>query len=255
MNATSTGFKDHFSNLAESYARYRPSYPPELFSYLSAQAPDRECAWDCATGTGQAAVALGAHFDRVIATDASATQVRGGEPHPRVEYRVAPAEASGLADRSVDLVTVAQAVHWFDLPRFSAEADRVLRPRGLLAIWCYGHVQLNDPAAQRLVEHYYSETVGPYWPPERRMVEDGYRGMTLPFPEERTPEFVVRRSLNLEQLIGYLGTWSATRRCAEFTGVNPLPELSRAVAAVWGSPEEPREVRWPLSVRVCRKPN
>src|SRR5262245_38403499 len=126
-----TSFKDHFSTVASNYALYRPRYPAELFAYLATLVPTCEFAWDCATGSGQAAVALAAHFKRVIATDASATQIANGETHPRVEYRVAPAEQSGLAAASVDLLTVAQALHWFDLPRFFVEANRVLRPRGV----------------------------------------------------------------------------------------------------------------------------
>lgn len=247
-------FKDHFSGSAADYARYRPRYPDALFAHLAALPPARTAAWDCATGSGQAAVALARHFPRVIATDASAEQLAHAEPHPRVEYRTAPAEQSRVPDESVDLVTVAQALHWFDQDAFHGEATRVLRPGGVLAAWCYGRMELPRLALQRTVDRFYTEIVGPYWPPERRWIEEGYRTLRLPFPELAAPAFAMEARLSLDALVGYLGTWSATRRCHQATGRDPLPQLRDALARDWPAPEEPRRVRWPLALRIARRP-
>ncbi len=249
----SEGFQDHYSNVAPNYARYRPRYPEELFEYLAALAPARDLAWDCATGNGQAAVGLAAHFKRVVATDASTSQIANARPHPGVDYRVAPAEQSGLANDSVDLISVAQALHWFATPGFFAEARRVLRAKGVLAAWCYGQMQIANPDAQRALDKYYAETVGPYWPPERRLIEEGYRTMAFPFQEIRAPRFTMKASLTLEELAGYLGTWSATRRYIQGTGQNPVPSLVRELADAWAAGGARQAVAWPLSLRIGRK--
>lgn len=249
-----TGFKDHFSGTAAEYARFRPRYPDALFAHLATLPPQRTSAWDCATGSGQAAVALARHFRRVVATDASAEQVAHAEPHPGVEYRTAPAERSGLPDASVDLVTVAQALHWFDRPAFYAEAARVLRPGGILAVWCYGAMEVPSPALQRTLDRFYGETVRPHWPPERELIEEGYRSIRLPFPELPPPAFRIEARFTLDALIGYVGTWSATQRYRESTGRDPLPGLREALARDWPEPAEPRIVRWPLALRIGRPP-
>lgn len=247
-----TEFTDHFSGAAAEYARFRPRYPAALFSYLASLVPREAVAWDCATGSGQAAVALAAHLSRVIATDASAEQIAHAEHHPRVEYRVAAADRSGLEAASVELVTVAQALHWFDLPAFYAEAQRVLRPGGVLAVWCYGHMALPNAALQNVLDHFYSVTVGPYWPPERTLVEAGYGSLHFPFDDVASPAFVMEMQTSLDGLLGYLGTWSATQRYIQATGHDPVPELGREVAKHWGDPQAQGVVRWPLSLRVGR---
>jgi len=194
-------FKDHFSRHAASYAGHRPDYPAALFDYLAARAGAHELVWDVATGNGQAAHGLVRHFARVSATDASAEQIREAMPHPRITYRVAPAEASGLEPASVDLITVAQALHWFDLPRFYTEARRVLRPGGLIAMWCY-HLMSVSTEVDRVLEHFYADTIGPDWPPERRLVEDGYRSLEFPFAEiQDAPFFSIERIWSVEQVL------------------------------------------------------
>jgi ubiquinone/menaquinone biosynthesis C-methylase UbiE len=253
QSQVSEWFQDHYSNVAASYARYRPRYPQALFEHLAALAPARDLAWDCATGNGQAAAGLAAHFKRVVATDASHAQIANAQPHPGVDYRVAPAEQSGLATDSVDLISVAQALHWFDLPRFFAEARRVLRAKGVLAAWCYGQMQIPNPDAQRALDKYYAETVGPYWPPERRLIEAGYRTIAFPFEKIRAPRFTMKASFTLEELAGYLGTWSATRRYIQATGQNPVPSLARELASAWGDGGARQEIAWPLSLRIGRK--
>ena len=160
-------FKDHFSDQASDYARFRPNYPHELFAYLGSLVLARECAWDCGTGSGQAAVALAEFFDRVVATDASEKQILSATKSSRVEYPIAPAENSGLSSHSLDLIAVAQALHWFDLDAFYMEAKRVLKPDGILAVWCYGLLEIG-PEIDAIINRFYREIVGPYWPPERK---------------------------------------------------------------------------------------
>ncbi len=247
-----TGFSDHFGAVAGSYADFRPGYPPELFAWLAAQCAGHELAWDCGAGSGQASVALAAHFARVHATDASADQVAHAEPHPCVEYRVAPAEQSGLPDRSADLVTVAQALHWFDLPAFYAEVRRALKPGGVIAAWTYGvHVTEGDDV-NAVVRHFYEHVVGPCWPPERRHVENGYRELPFPFTRIAAPEFTMQVRWPLAQLLGYLGSWSATARYRKLNGSDPLPALRQQLLPLWGDPAQARSVSWPLSLLAGR---
>ena len=244
-------FRDLFTQGAAAYAAWRPRYPGALFDFLARQAPGRALAWDCATGNGQAALSLAVHFDRVIATDASAAQLAEATPHEHVEYRVALAEASGIAPGTVDLVTVAQALHWLDREAFFAEARRVLVPGGIVAVWCYALVTV-EPRIDALLERFRTETVGDYWPPGRELVESGYRTIDFPFDELATPPLSIERRLSLNDLGAYLRTWSATRRCVEHTGRDPVPTLLAELRPLWGDPDEPRVVRWPLHARVGR---
>ena len=242
-------FRDHFSRAAAGYASFRPHYPDALFDFVAARAPGLDLAWDCGTGSGQAALGLAHHFKRVVATDASATQIAHATPHSAVEYRVAPAERSGLADRSVDLVTAAQALHWFDIAAFWAEVRRVLVPGGVLAVWCYDLLEVG-PDVDRILRRFYSETVGPFWPPERRLVETGYRTVPFPFVELPVPTFGMEHAMTLSQLGGYVRTWSATIRYMDARGRDPVDALLEELAPLWG---EARTTRWPLAVRAGRQ--
>jgi SAM-dependent methyltransferase len=244
-------FADHFSAIAPGYASYRPRYPEELFEYLAEVAPRRDLAWDCGAGSGQATLALVRHFAAVIATDASARQLAEAPQHPRVEQRVAPAESSGIADASIDLVAVAQALHWFDLERFFGEARRVLVPGGVLAVWTYGLQRVDGGAIDQLLHRFYHETIGPYWAPERRLVESGYSTIAMPFEDFEVPSFAMTALWTLPELLGYLRTWSATRRYVEELGHDPVGPLEQKVAAHWGDAER-RVVEWPMAVRAGR---
>ncbi|HMJ06437.1 MAG TPA: class I SAM-dependent methyltransferase [Chthoniobacterales bacterium] len=244
-------FKDHFSGHAAEYARFRPVYPAALFAYLASLAPEHNRAWDCATGNGQAARGLAHHFQLVTATDASAEQIAKAEPHERVEYRIAPAEKSGLDASSIDLVTVAQALHWFDITAFLGEVQRVLKPRGIVAVWAYNLLTICPPV-DRLVQEFYAETTGPYWPPERALVESGYSALAFPFEELAPPAFEMEAHWRLEQLLGYLRTWSATQKFVAARGFDPVDALGERMRESWGERGEERLVRWPLTLRVGR---
>ena len=244
-------FHDHFSGHAEDYARFRPTYPVALYAFLAGTVDARETAWDCATGNGQAAVGLAAHFARVIATDASSPQIAHAAAHPRVEYRVADATASGLPDASVDLVAVAQALHWFDTPAFYAEVRRVVKPGGVCAAWGYGLMRVT-PAVDAAVEHFYREVVGPYWPPERAHLEQEYRTLGYPFAELTAPAFAMETTWSLAGLLGYLATWSAAKRYAKTVGTDPLEHIAANLARAWGPTHTRRAITWPLYLRIGR---
>ena len=244
-----TKFKDHFSGHAVEYAKFRPHYPDELFEYLALISPRHELAWDCATGNGPAAVGLARHFDSVIATDASAQQIASAEPNDRISYRVAPAEASGIDSASVDLILVAQALHWFDIDRFFTEAKRVLKENGALAISSYYVLEI-APEIDAIIWEFYRETTGPFWPPERELVETDYKSIRFPFAELSPTRFEMRERWNLHQLAGYLRTWSATQKFIGARGFDPVDSVAEGLWTVWKNPEEVREIKWPLHLRV-----
>ena len=244
---------DHFSPVATHYAQFRPRYPAELFSWLATQVAARDLAWDCAAGSGQASVDLAAHFQQVIATDISAAQLDAAPIHSKISYRVAPAEASGLPSHSVDLICVAQAMHWFDLERFYAEVNRVLTPAGRLAAWTYGLFSIEGKAVNECVDHFYTHTLHAYWPAERVHVASGYRTLPFPFDEITPPDFQMHTQWTLAQLLGYLRSWSASSRYQQHTGLDPVDALTPELLPLWGNPDEPRRIRWPLALRVGHK--
>lgn len=244
-------FADHFSGHADDYARYRPDYPQALFLWLAGICPVRQLAWDCACGNGQAAVGLAHYFDRVIATDASENQIRNAIAAAKVEYRVATAEQSGLDSNSVDLITVAQALHWFDLDAFFTEARRVLKPGGVLAVWSYGLTHV-DPEIDAVIHYLYSDLVGSYWPMERRRVETGYADIAFPFSEIAPEDFAMEAEWTLDELTGYLRTWSAVKLYLADKGIDPVAEVEPALNKLWGEDQSRKTIRWPLNLRVGR---
>lgn len=246
------GFHDHFSTLAERYAGFRPQYPAALFDHLATLVAPETVVWDCAAGSGQASVDLASRFARVVATDASEEQIAAAKPHPKVEFRVALAEQSRLDDAAVGLVTVAQAVHWFDLPRFYAEVQRVLTPDGVLAVWCYGINQVEGDDVNERVQHFYAHTLDSHWPPERRLVEAGYRTLPFPLVELPAPPLRIELSWNLKELLGYFSSWSATNRYISANKHDPLVPLAAELAPLWGDAHRPRRVTWPISMRIGR---
>jgi SAM-dependent methyltransferase len=251
-NASGAGsFQDHFAPQAGQYAAFRPSYPAAMIAAIAAHAPRRDCCWDVGTGSGQAAVMLAEHFTRVEATDASASQIAHAMPNPRVRYRVAPAERVPFDDASVDAVTIAQALHWFNLGEFYAEVRRVASPGAIIAAWSYGNIEV-DAAVDAVVRWFYEERVGSYWPPERRHVEDRYTSLAFPFPRVELPAPSIEAMLDREALTGYISTWSALKRAREREGGDPLDEFRERLARVWPDASSSRRVCWPMIVLAGR---
>jgi len=244
-------FKDHFSRQSAAYSRYRPGYPPELIDWVASQAPDRRLAVDCATGSGQAAIALAARFEAVIALDGSLSQLLNAVPRPNVAYVAALAERLPLRDASVSLVAAAQAAHWFDFERFHAECRRVLVPGGVVAAWTYEKFRV-DEAVDAVIDDFYERVLGEFWPPERRYVEQGYRMLPFPWREEPVPAFALETTWDLEQVVGYLGSWSSVQRYRDRHGRDPLPDLRGPLGSAWGG-TGPRRLCWPIHLRLGRR--
>lgn len=241
-------FPDHFSGHAASYASARPSYPPELFAWLSAHAPrgSPRRAWDCGCGNGQASVALGAHFESVIATDPSVPQLANARAAGGVSYVAATSEQSPIAAGSIDLITIAQALHWFRLDEFYAEARRVARSGALIAAWSYGRTII-DPAVDAAITRFHFETLADWWPPERRFVDEGYASLPFPFARVAVPAFEMQQHWTRRDLLGYVGTWSAVAAMRRATNGDPVADLDRILEPLWPD-HEARTVRWPLVV-------
>ncbi|MDH4584360.1 class I SAM-dependent methyltransferase [Pseudomonas sp. BN415] len=240
-----------FTRNSDAYRANRPTYDPALIAWLSQQAPDLSLAWDCGCGTGQATQDLARHFQRVVGTDISASQLARAEPAANIDYRYEPAERTSLADACVSLTLVAQALHWFDLERFYAQVRRVSKPGGLLAVISYNLTQI-APEVDALVSHLYHDILGSYWAEERKHVEQGYR--TLPFPFERieVPPFTLDAEWDLTRLLGYLESWSAMATYQAAHGSNPLDPLRERFQQAWGDPASTRRVSWPLVVNLGR---
>ena len=244
-------FKDHFSGDAEGYARFRPTYPDGLFDWLASLAKGHELAVDAACGTGQASLGLTSHFDLVVGLDASSAQISRCPATEGVRFRVARAESTGLPEDSTDLLTVAQALHWLDLGAFYPEARRILRPGGLLAAWTYERFQTGAAPVDRIIDEFYEDQLGPFWPPERRHVAAGYQDLPFPFEEITAPAMEMTAEWNLEQVMGYLGTFSAVGRLVAAGHPDPLPRLNRRLLAHW---ESTHRVVWPIRIRAGRMP-
>lgn len=243
-------FQDLFSKHAACYAQARPGYPAELFDYLAGLCVEHKLVWDVGTGSGQAAIGLAEHFEKVVATDASEGQLAHATAHPRVEYRVALAEEADLPAGSIDLVTIAQALHWFRFDTFYANVRRVVKPSGIIAAWTY-HICRVEPKIDDVCRRLYRDITGPYWAADRKWVEERYETVPFPFEEVRpTPTFECRENWTLAQYVGYLSSWSATQKFKEHRGYDPLTEVADDLAAAWGDANIRRLVWWPIHLRV-----
>ena len=242
-----------FARGGRSYALYRPDYPPELPAFLACTSPGRGVAVDVGCGNGQLTVQLAEHFSKVIGTDPSADQIAHATSHDRVEYFRAPAERQPVPDQTADLITAAQAAHWFDMPAFCAEVRRIARSEAVVALIAYGVLRVHGNEVDRIVQAFYRDVIGPYWPPARRHVENGYRELYFPFRAVATPALAIERNWRLPDLLGYVGTWSAVQAAGKAMGRPVIADFHAAMAAAWGGdPDAPRRVTWPLSLRVGR---
>lgn len=242
-------FKDHFSKGSDDYAAYRPSYPLDLVNELADLCATQNRVLDCGCGTGQLSVLLAKRFAEVIATDASSAQIDKARKEANVNYQVALAEHSGLADESVDLITVAQAAHWLDLDKFYKEVQRIARPNGILALITYGVLHV-EGAIDTLIQQFYYQTIGPYWPAERQHVEDGYQSLPFPFTEIKVATVNMEEFWSLDELLGYFNTWSAVKEAEKVLGSSPVDQLRVVLLSEWGDPEDKKRISWPLSIRA-----
>ena len=242
---------DHFSGHSAEYAKARPTYPVELYAWLATLTEKHDLVWDAGCGNGQASVGLAEYYARVVGTDISPQQIAEARPHRNVEYRVGDEGSSGLPDHSADLITTAQAAHWFDLDRFAAECRRVGKPGGVVAVWGYGLTKL-APEIDVIVQRFFSEKVGPFWPSGREHLENEYRTLEIPFEPIKAPAFAMKKTWDLREFTDYVGTWSAVQRYGKAKSEDPIPELFHSLSALWGP--HARTVTWPLYLRIGRLP-
>ena len=243
--------RNWFDQGGQAYARFRPEYPPELAAFLAGLAPDRRLAVDAGCGNGQLTGLLAPHFDSVVGIDPSADQLANAAPDKRIDYRLAPAEQIPVADGSTSLITAAQAAHWFDLSAFYREVRRIGCPGAILALVSYGVLTL-DGAINARFQAFYRDEIGPYWPPERQLVDTGYATIAFPFDELAAPPLSIQCEWSLPQFMGYLATWSAVRSAREAGREDLLMGFAEEFGAAWGNPGVARRVRWPLNLRVGR---
>lgn len=255
MSDAVVDFPDHFSSLAEDYARFRPQYPAALFDRIASEAPSRSTSWDCATGNGQAAVALAERFREVVATDASAQQIANAAPHPRIRYGVEPAERTTLPDQHVDAVVVGAALHWLDHRVFFEEVGRVAKPGAVFAAFTYTtHIELT-PTIDAVVHRYTDEVLADHWTRHIQLVRDGYQSIDIPFAELNPPALSIVESWSFERTLGVLGTWSAAGRYRAVTGNAATDEIREDLARAWmeSAPiDQPLQVTLPLAIRMAR---
>jgi SAM-dependent methyltransferase len=246
---SSIGFKDYFSDQANAYARHRPGYPDKLFHFLSGSVSRHDHAIDCATGSGQAARGLAGYFSRVTAIEASRAQLRGRHRQAGIHYVCGQAESLPVHENSADLITVAQAFHWFDAKQFYHEVLRILKPGGILALWWYTLPSVNE-AVDRIMYYFYEQIVGEYWPPERRIVEQGYAIMPSPFEDIPAPGFEMKQHWDVNAYLGFLRSWSATQNYIKAHNDDPLLSISTDLQKTWG--DSIRTVEWPVHMRTGR---
>ena len=249
--STNDAFSDHFSAVAAQYANARPEYPRALFDWIASVVPQRGVAWEPGCGSGQATRDLATIFDRVHATDPSAAQIAQAHGPSNVAFAVEPGERCSLPDASADAICIAQALHWFDLPRFFAECARVLKPGGVLLAWGYQDIVVPADIAKAVAD--FQQVVEPYWPPERYFIDEAYAAFEFPFKAIDTPHLELTAQWTLPRMLGYFSSYSATKRYVDANGANPVSAHADAIRAAWGDPSTVRTLRWPLFVHARRK--
>ena len=242
--------KDNFSEQANLYASCRPTYPADLFNYLLELCPVRDCVWDVGTGNGQVAWTLAENFARVEATDISQAQLEKAKTASNIRYHCVRAEQTDFPEQHFNLITVGQALHWFDFTPFFEEVKRTAVPGAIFAAWGYGLLRIN-PELDARIDHFYKNVAGPFWDTERRHVEQAYQSIAIPFSEMDTPEFFSRYEWSIPQLEGYLNTWSSVRKYIKAKNENPVGSFVKELRRMWPEGEK-RSVRFPIFMRVGR---
>jgi SAM-dependent methyltransferase len=238
--------KDNFSKQAAVYAQFRPTYPPELFNYIVSFVKEKNEAWDCGTGNGQSAKELSKYFTKVIATDISQKQIDNSHKEENIFYSIAPAEQTTIADNSIDLVTVSQALHWFKFDQFYKEVKRVGKPGGIIAVWSYSLLRIS-PQIDSIIEDYHYKTLDGFWEEERKYVDDNYA--TIPFERIEAPQTEIKVSWSLPQLEGYFNTWSALQKYLSVNEQSPVDNLMEQIRPLWGEHEE-RTIIFPVHLKM-----
>jgi len=241
---------EYFNVRSNDYKKYRPVYPKGLFDFLADTAPANDLAWDCGCGTGQATAALSDYFDKVIGTDVSKGQIKNAIKKPNIIYKVTSEKNSELKNKSVDLVTCAQSLHWLTLNKFYKEVKRVLKPDGIIAVWTYNLFRINKEI-DGLIDKFYFDIIYSYWPEQRKHVETGYKELEFPFTKMSTPQFSMEAEWSLDQLIGYLNTWTGVQNYIEFEAFSPLEFIEKELQTIWNkNKSKKKKIVWPLTVKV-----
>ena len=240
--------KDNFSHAATEYAQYRPTYPANLFKFILSYVKEKTLAWDCGTGNGQSAGVLSNYFKKVFATDISQAQINNAHKEINIKYALEPAEKTSLANNSVDLITVAQAIHWFNFQSFYAEVNRVAKPGAVIAVWTYSLLHISEEI-DLIINEYHYKTLETFWDPERKYVDDGYAFIPFPFTEIKTESFSIEVNWTLEELSGYFNTWSALKKFIAANSFNPVPALMNKIKPHWGSLNK-RKIIFPVYLRL-----
>lgn len=243
--------KELFSAHSNVYAKYRPSYPPELFNYILGFVKEKACAWDCATGNGQAAKAIADHFQHVDATDISEAQLQNAVQKSNIRYQVSSAEHTPFASNSFDLITIATAYHWLNWSQFYDEATRVGKPECVVAAWAYHLLFCDDEAINQIIQHFYYDTVKPYWDYERKYVDESYKTVAFDFSPLPSKDFDLALSWSKESFLGYLSTWSAVQNYARQNGTSPMKLIEEELRNIWKEAEE-KDFHFPLFLRIGR---
>lgn len=241
--------KDYFSQRSESYAKYRPVYPTELYQYILSYVTEKNLAWDCGTGNGQTAAALSPYFSKVWATDISQQQLNHAVKLPNVSYSLEPAEHASLQDNSVNLICISQALHWFNFTQFYKEVKRVAAPRAVIAAWSYNLFNA-DNFTNAITEAFYRDTLKNYWDVERQYVDDGYKNIPFPFENIESPAFAIQVKWTLDELTGYLETWSAVQKFITENNYNPVPHIADKLKKRWPANEK-RKILFPLKLKLA----